>query len=48
MKDSLLLVGVGAMYLVPIAALITHVVFCIIFPVGILHGISLWLGYTWI
>jgi hypothetical protein len=66
MKVSFLFVAVAALYLVPIAALITHVVFCVkaaavtgsaiallvaglfVFPVGILHGISLWLGYTWI
>tara|TARA_R110000787_G_scaffold119104_3_gene230020 strand:+ start:200 stop:400 length:201 start_codon:yes stop_codon:yes gene_type:complete len=56
----------AAFFLVPAAALITHVVFCIkaaaytgsaialliaglfVFPVGIVHGVSLWLGFTWI
>ena len=55
-----------AFLLIPLAAMITHVIFCIkaaawtgsaiallivglaVFPVGIVHGIALWLGFTWI
>ena len=66
MKDFLGSVTGIAFMLIPIAALITHVVFCIkaaaytgsaiallivgiaVFPVGVLHGIALWLGFTWI
>ena len=56
----------GAMFIMPIAALLTHIVFCVkaaaftgsaiallivgllFFPLGVIHGISLWLGFSWI
>ena len=66
MKDVLGIVTGFLIMLVPLAALLTHIIFCIktaavtgsaiallivglaIFPIGIFHGVSLWLGFAWI